>query len=169
MERLNKEGLAYYHSLVKGMLESISVARITETQINELFTSKTYVIRYTTSDNLPITLGGDLPAGWIHETIMADDGSFGFITNGTTIPSGIFTRNLQLTSVDIQTGITTIGESAFEGCNNLTSVTIPEGMTHIGTCAFRLCFKNPSQPWTVVLPNSLVSMDESVFDDCSYL
>jgi hypothetical protein len=38
MERLNKEGLAYYHSLIKGMLEVAgSVETISKIQIDSLF------------------------------------------------------------------------------------------------------------------------------------
>ena len=44
-----------------------------------------------------------------------------------------------ITTVNINNGVTSIGNSAFSGCDGLTSVTIPNSVTSIGSSAFSGC------------------------------
>ena len=103
-----------------------------------------------------------------------------------------------LTSVTIGNSVTSIGESAFFGCYGLRSVTIPNSVTSIGKWAFSYCpalkemkvdANNPkydsregcnaiietssntliSGCYKTVIPNSVTSIGESAFLNCSGL
>ena len=61
------------------------------------------------------------------------------LTSATRIPSGAFSQCINLSSVDLNAGVTHIGDMAFFACISLTSVTLPDGVIGIGSQAFRQC------------------------------
>lgn len=116
----------------------------------------------------------------------------------TSIGNSFFYNCSSLSSVTIPSSVTSIGSEAFYGCSGLTSITIPSGVTSIGSEAFEGCsgltsiivdesntfydsrgncnaiiktsnneliagFKN------TVIPNSVVSIGDHAFRNCSGL
>jgi hypothetical protein len=57
----------------------------------------------------------------------------------TSISSGAFRGNKNITSVTIPNNVTSIGNNAFYGCTSLASVTIPKSVTKLGLDAFKDC------------------------------
>ena len=57
----------------------------------------------------------------------------------TSIGDWAFRGCSNLTSIEIPNGVTSIGKSAFSNCSSLTSVEIPNSVTSIGGGAFRDC------------------------------
>ena len=92
-----------------------------------------------------------------------------------------------LTSVTIPDGVKSIGGYAFEGCSSLTSVTIGDSVTSIGSYAFRNCKAEIIWGGTptiteiggyafagydgtrITIPNSVTSIEERAFYDCTSL
>ena len=79
----------------------------------------------------------------------------------TSIGDSAFMGCRSLTSVKIPSSVTTIGNDAFNGCTGLTSVEIPDSVTSIGDCAFCLCTLT-----SVEIPNSVTSIGDYAFDQC---
>ena len=120
------------------------------------------------------------------------------ILDVTRIGWNAFRDCSKLTSVTIPESVKSIGDAAFWGCSSLTSVAIPNSVTSIGDAAFRECSslstivvdKNntiydsredcnaiiETATNTLILgcqnttiPNSVTSIGNSAFDDCSKL
>ena len=117
----------------------------------------------------------------------------------TSIGKYAFYKCSGLTSVTIGNSVTSIGISAFYNCSGLTSVTIGNSVTSIGNSAFSNCSglisiivdeSNPSfssiegilynndattliycpiTKKTVTIPNSVTSIGQRVFENCSGL
>lgn len=108
------------------------------------------------------------------------------------IPSGMFTRNKDITFFDelrfftslkrisasafsecsnlqrltLPEGIDALGERSFEDCTNLAVINIPSSVRHIGSFAFFGC-KNLSCP--IVIPEGVRELETLVFAQCEYL
>ena len=70
-----------------------------------------------------------------------------------------------ITSIDIQNGVTSIGKYAFYECSSLTSITIPDSITSIGNYAFSDC----SSLTSITIPDGVTSIGDGVFECCSSL
>jgi uncharacterized protein YjdB len=70
-----------------------------------------------------------------------------------------------VTTINIQNGVTTIGDNAFYFCISITSITIPNSVTSIGGGAFASCWSLTS----ITIPNSVTSIGTSVFASCNSL
>ena len=112
----------------------------------------------------------------------------------TSIGDNAFCSCSGLTSVTIGNSVTSIGYYAFDYCSSLTSVTIPDSVTSIGKCAFRSCssltafygkyasadnrclvidgvlsFFAPAGLTSYTIPDSVTSIGDDAFRDCSSL
>lgn len=89
--------------------------------------------------------------------------SIAFPEGITTICDDTFYQCSQLQRVTLPSTLTNIGESSFSGAG-ITEISFPEGLESIGSCAFR-----DSKLQNVKLPESIISMDMTVFKGCSEL
>ena len=116
----------------------------------------------------------------------------------TTIGNNAFSNCTGLTSVTIPNSVTSIGESVFTNCSNLTSVTIGNSVTEIGYSPFQDCtsltsivVENGNTKYdsrdncnaiietatntliysckNTVIPNSVTSIGENAFSNCTGL
>ena len=74
-------------------------------------------------------------------------------------------RKENVTTIEIQDGVTSIGFSAFGECTGLTSIEIPNSVTSIGDFAFHDCTGLTS----IEIPNSVTSIGDYAFDNCKGL
>ena len=81
-----------------------------------------------------------------------------------SIPDYAFQRCVNLTAVEIPSGVTNIAYHAFYGCLRLASVAIPDGVSAIGGNAFFGCAFE-----TIELPGSLKTIDYMAFYGCRNL
>ena len=93
------------------------------------------------------------------------DGELSYVEAAAVTDLGqVFRDNHTITSFDeLQyfTGLTSIGSYAFRNCINLTSIEISNSVTTIGTEAFRY-----TDLTSIVLPNSVISIEVGAFEDC---
>ena len=83
----------------------------------------------------------------------------------TNIGDYAFAECSDITSATISEGVITIGKNAFSGCNSLEDITIPTTVTTIGNNAFARC----SGLIEVKLPEGVTTIGTSVFSGCSSL
>jgi len=87
------------------------------------------------------------------------------IENGvTSIGTGTFRWNKNLTSVTISSSVTSIGDDAFSGCG-LISIAIPDNVKSIGIRAFSYCAKLKS----IDIPSGVTSIGMYAFMGCDSL
>lgn len=79
----------------------------------------------------------------------------------TTIGYNAFNSFYRLVSAYIPPTVANIGEKAFCSCDALTNVSIPSGVTSVGKNAF-----SETNIRSIVIPNSLTSLSDGVFDSC---
>lgn len=89
------------------------------------------------------------------------------------IPEGIvdikdytFAHCERLESVVLPSTLKTIGKEAFIGCNLLLNVVLPDGLTTIDEAAFQHLGVNASVNDIIIIPASVTSMGNRVFDYC---
>ena len=151
-----------------------------------------YVKKFGKSVN--VTFDTDAPHGQCGESAywLFDSGKLTIIGTGDmynyydTQPWYNYKDNI--TSVEIENGITSIGYSAFESCANLTSITIPDSVTSIGNYTFYGCtslesitipekvtsigrqsFQNCTSLKSITIPDSVESIGEQTFQNCTSL
>lgn len=121
-------------------------------------------IRYTTTDNKPLTDGsysGDYVDIW-----QNGYGYLLFINEPLTfVPSGVFTGKPTLSGIEIPESVTDIAFNAFSGCTGLSSITIPESVSDIGTYAFSGC----TGLTEIVIPEGVTAIQPGTFYECSGL
>lgn len=83
----------------------------------------------------------------------------------TSIRTGTFRNNKNITNVTIPNSIVEIDGEAFSGCTGLTDITIPEGVKTIEYGVFSGCTGLVS----ITIPESVESMGSDVFKDCPKL
>jgi len=71
----------------------------------------------------------------------------------------------QITSVEVQSGVTSLGMYAFEECINLKEISLPDSITSIGASAFLKC----TSLERVVIPGSVTEIPYGLFAECSKL
>lgn len=84
------------------------------------------------------------------------------------IQSDTFAYNKNMTSVNIENGITRIGKYAFNRCSNLKSVTIPESVEFIDKGAFECCKNLTEVNWDAKIPLTRELIDD-IFKGCDKL
>ena len=67
--------------------------------------------------------------------------------------------------ISVSVAANTIGVSAFRGCTNLSTLNLNEGVSNIGSSAFRDCTALTS----ITLPSTVISIQNDAFRDCTNL
>lgn len=101
--------------------------------------------------------------------IIADSAFYGCtaLKNSVTIPDSVkticdnaFYDCMNLSYVNIGSGVTYIGENAFYSCHDMNDITIPDGVTYIGDYAFYRCYKFDS----ITIPDSVTRIGKGAFE-----
>ncbi|MBP5329540.1 MAG: leucine-rich repeat domain-containing protein [Spirochaetaceae bacterium] len=104
--------------------------------------------------------GGNISLG----TLALPNSNFSVHLTGTGFPmqnaaTSIFDANPNLTSVEIESGISTIPNYAFISCSNLKNVELPSGITTIKNNAFDNCTKLE----TINIPATVTQIKDEAF------
>ncbi len=83
----------------------------------------------------------------------------------TDIGTGLFSGCTGLSSVSLSGNISTLPGSTFSGCTSLSSVTIPSAVRTIGS----KCFSGCTGISSISIPSGARSVDSSAFDGCKNL
>ena len=107
--------------------------------------------------------------GWVLDgngklTISSNEGCTAWISvKGQTRNGSKLSR--QVTSAEIESGVTDIAANTFNDCRSLESITIPESVKSIGSWAFWSCESLKS----ITIPEGVASIEENTFYYCSSL
>ena len=85
--------------------------------------------------------------------------------NPTYYSKRLYLNGVEVSSVDMPSGITSVNQYVFYGCSGLTSVTIPNSVMSIGSYAFRYCRGLTS----VTIGSGTTSIGARAFNGCSGL
>ena len=119
----------------------------------------------TETGKLTITGTGEMAsAPWI-DSYGADITSVEIENGITKICSNAFNNCIRLASVTIPGTVEKIGSSAFQNCDALEKVTIPKGVKEIGLKAFFSCGRLAS----VTIPGTVETIDQEAFYLCESL
>ena len=154
-----------------------------------------FILRYTTSDNVKIKIDADsFDAKIVLHIYNNQEGKIIFNKPIRVIRNWAFQNCRSMTSVTIPNSVTKIGDHAFSGCNSLTAFygkfasadnrclivngvlhtfaraelteyTIPNSVTKIGDNAFYFC----SRLTSVTIPDSVTEIGTGAFSSCSRL
>ena len=106
------------------------------------------------------------------------------VPNGSESDSPWYPYASGITAVVVEEGVTTIGEDAFYWCENLTDLTLPSTLVSIGHGAFGYCSItevdlpeglltlagfNGNPITEVVIPDSVTTIDDNTFTECTKL
>jgi hypothetical protein len=83
----------------------------------------------------------------------------------TTVPSGLFRKDVGIKSISIGNQITSIENDAFRECSGFTSLSIPNNVITIGDNAFKDC----TNLETLSLGNGLTNISKNAFENCAKL
>ncbi len=98
-----------------------------------------------------------------HKLTISGTGAMDNYYDANTQPWNDYQNNI--TSVEIENGVTSIGIYAFFECTGLTSITIPDSITSIGNQAFQGCESLTS----ITIPDSVKSIGRDAFYICTGL
>lgn len=87
------------------------------------------------------------------------------VGEGVVLPSGVFSRCVNLKTAVLPNSITSISESLFENCSKLESVTVSDQLKSIGASSFKGCKNLVS----INLPDTLETIEKDAFNGCSSL
>lgn len=82
----------------------------------------------------------------------------------TKIGNSAFYDLETLESVIISNNVISIGSYAFNGCTNLKNIVLPSNLINIDNCAF---YRSGLE--SIVIPSSLTTLGESIFENCKAL
>lgn len=82
----------------------------------------------------------------------------------TKIGNSAFYDLETLESITISNNVISIGSYAFNGCTNLKNIVLPSNLINIDNCAF---YRSGLE--SIVIPSSLTTLGESVFENCRAL
>lgn len=85
--------------------------------------------------------------------------------NISSIGSGAFAGNSDITSVSLPSSVTKIGQEAFSECTGLKSISLPSSLISIGIGAFCGC----EELSVVTVPSGVLSIGDDAFAECSSL
>lgn len=85
--------------------------------------------------------------------------------NVVSISSDAFKNCLNLSTINIGTGIRSIGDNCFEGCSNLYDIILPSSIISIGNASFKNC----SSITNIVLPTQITIIPSECFYGCTLL
>ncbi|MBR6327536.1 MAG: leucine-rich repeat domain-containing protein, partial [Alphaproteobacteria bacterium] len=136
---------------------------------------------YVSQDQATLTISGTGATGnYVEEKNPNYNGTTSKAYARTTAPWGIY--NNTVTTIEVSEGVTDIGKAVFEGFDQVTNVSLPNTLQSIGWDSFNRTSKlnsiefpssltslGVSAFWGsglthVVVPNTITSIDEGVFD-----
>ena len=140
-------------------LNNIDVSELGNDELEDLFSSKIYMINPDISDwNIK-----SIPSNFFDSNEQIKE--FTIPNSVTSIGNNAFAGCVCLSSITIPNSVKIIGDNAFSYCYNSESVTIPNSVTSIGYSAFSIC----SGLKSVTIPNSVTIIGYSAFASCGNL
>lgn len=114
-----------------------------------------WMIKYTTTDESPITPN-------FSNCLSNADGHLLLDNALSSIEDSAFAECSNLVTISLPNSLTSIGNSAFEGCTSLSNISLPYRIRSIGNSAFKGC----TSLSIISLPSDLVLIRSSAFENC---